>query len=42
MDKRNTRLVIEDNTVYELDLACIRRKKRQEMQQKRRQRRRKK
>lgn len=28
MSKRDTRLVIEDDTVYELDLACLRNQKR--------------
>lgn len=27
MSKRDTRLVIEDDTVYELDLACLRNRK---------------
>lgn len=28
MSKRDTQLVIEDDTVYEVDLACLRNRKR--------------
>lgn len=36
MSKGKTKLIIEEDTVYEIDLQCLQRKKRREAQRKKR------